>query len=859
MSKTPNDPADSPMEREYWCFISYRHADNKIQDRDWATWLHQEIERYEVPAELVGKVNKRGDEIPERIYPVFRDEESLPVDAYLAGSIETALDRSRFLTVLCSPRAVESIYVAEEISYFKKSGKGDRVIAAIVAGEPGDEKFECFPLPLRHPIGNNGELDTAVTEEPIAADFRLRSGEEGYTSVEAYRLKLKELPKKERTKLAADYEARLQLMKLKIIAGVIGVPLEELRDRDKAYQLQNAKKRVRNLARLSIAFALIATLAAIAGVVAFQQRKSAVSRADQLSLLLAADDAKAQLNSNPVGATESIIRIFDESRVEFSFTPSAVQNAVADAWKSGRAMRTAQVENLVPAISFDETGEKIVVEHAEVEWDADSPTLDRHHFYYHIKRDVFEDANKNTALESSKLSTNIHDVMGVPFPKSHDADMVAEVEGNYVKRIDASTLGIYADESFSSLVSTIKSLDGLNCWIVYKGARELIVTGGGTVGDAEGWDAYDSAIRFWDELGNQWGPSLVGHHAGIWDIALSPDLQQLGSIDESGKMIIWDLSQIEFPIKLGKREFYVAAGKTSVAVSPDETMVADLGSSGVMQIYELGVNPRLAHATESFNSISSGEIVALRNEDAILAQGDESVLLFSWDGEQIGAVEVGEKPYSLIENPSGGSLAWLTDSGVWNADEAGLKFAWEIPGMDHLHFLPGGNLLASRKEGTVVFWKGGTHLEMLAERHLDSPFELMAISGDGTRMATTGVDASSDSESREKVIRIWKVDNTRISLSKMNRISKRATCLRISPTNTELAVGFHDGSIQIWNLNEGSLIRELPKIHEEWVADIRFSPSGESLYSTSGDNTTAIYRGVSLTSQIEALKKRREF
>ncbi len=108
----------------YWCFISYRHADNREQDRSWASWLHQEIERYEVPAELVGQTNRWGDVIPERIYPVFRDEESLAADSDLAQAIVNALDRSRFMVVLCSRRAVESSYVADEIRHFKRQGSG---------------------------------------------------------------------------------------------------------------------------------------------------------------------------------------------------------------------------------------------------------------------------------------------------------------------------------------------------------------------------------------------------------------------------------------------------------------------------------------------------------------------------------------------------------------------------------------------------------------------------------------------------------------------------------------------------------------------------------------------------------------
>lgn len=34
----------NPPERKYGVFISYRHADNKEQGRQWATWLHHTLE-----------------------------------------------------------------------------------------------------------------------------------------------------------------------------------------------------------------------------------------------------------------------------------------------------------------------------------------------------------------------------------------------------------------------------------------------------------------------------------------------------------------------------------------------------------------------------------------------------------------------------------------------------------------------------------------------------------------------------------------------------------------------------------------------------------------------------------------------
>ena len=35
--------------QEYLAFISYRHADNTEEDQQWATWLHQQLEVYDVP------------------------------------------------------------------------------------------------------------------------------------------------------------------------------------------------------------------------------------------------------------------------------------------------------------------------------------------------------------------------------------------------------------------------------------------------------------------------------------------------------------------------------------------------------------------------------------------------------------------------------------------------------------------------------------------------------------------------------------------------------------------------------------------------------------------------------------------
>lgn len=291
-----------PTGLTYWCFISYRHTDNHEQDRRWATWLHQEIEHYDIPAELVETQNQRGEVIPAKIYPVFRDEESLSAEAHLGTSILEALDASRTLIVLCSPRVVESQYVKSEINHFQTTGKGNRIITAIIAGEPNNTEQECFPEELRKFRRPDGSIN--LNEGPLAADFRLPNGTEGFTSVEAYKLMLiRENLDKRQIKAKADaYQERLQLMKLKIIAAIIDVPLEALRNRDQAYRLFLAKKRTKTLKRwLSlVGILLIATL--VTAMIAVKSRNQAIM--EEKKSLKSAYLSQIQLSSSLIKQNE---------------------------------------------------------------------------------------------------------------------------------------------------------------------------------------------------------------------------------------------------------------------------------------------------------------------------------------------------------------------------------------------------------------------------------------------------------------------------------------------------------------------------------------------------------------------------
>ncbi|HEY9282579.1 MAG TPA: toll/interleukin-1 receptor domain-containing protein [Pyrinomonadaceae bacterium] len=217
--ETPQQQTDTAGEFKYWAFISYSH-----RDEEWAQWLHKELETYRVPRRLVGRPTPLGP-VPRRLFPVFRDREELPGSADLGGNISGALSRSRTLVVVCSPRAAASRWVNEEIKTFKALGREDRVLCLIVDGEPNATDFpasgelECFPPALRFRVRGDGTL-TEDRVEPIAADAR--KGKDGREN-----------------------------SKLKILAGLLGVGFDELRQRE--------QQRVRRQ-RLRAAFASLGAL-----------------------------------------------------------------------------------------------------------------------------------------------------------------------------------------------------------------------------------------------------------------------------------------------------------------------------------------------------------------------------------------------------------------------------------------------------------------------------------------------------------------------------------------------------------------------------------------------------------------------
>ncbi|MGD8588504.1 MAG: TIR domain-containing protein, partial [Chromatiales bacterium] len=234
----PPEGLAADHEYRYAAFISYRHTP---MDRGFAKWLHSQIERYRAPRELV----KRG--VQQRVGRVFRDEEELAASADLSEEIEHALEQSQHLIVICSRLTPESRWVNEEIKRFHSLGRGDRILALLIDGEPD----EAFPAALFRGIGPD-DVQAGGAKEPLAADVR-HSEDESERSLK-------------------------HTAKLKIIATLLGCNYDDLRRRELERQRRRWAAGLFSLGALVVVISSLAGLAWYQKGVAVEQRQLAVAR-----------------------------------------------------------------------------------------------------------------------------------------------------------------------------------------------------------------------------------------------------------------------------------------------------------------------------------------------------------------------------------------------------------------------------------------------------------------------------------------------------------------------------------------------------------------------------------------------------
>lgn len=328
-------------EYRYKAFISYSHADER-----WARWFHRRLEHYRLPRKLLGQATAVGA-IPKRLQPVFRDREELSSAADLSSEVKQALRDSGALVVICSPAAAASRWVDEEIREFRRLGRGDRIFAVIVNGDPqGREGRQCFPSALLH-----AEDGSAI--EPLAADARKWA------------------------------DGRL-LALLKLVAGLLDIPLDSLRRRD----LQQRQRKWALTTVAAVLVALVTTLAVTTRISAQKSRASAEQlvgfKLNELSTLIdtpAPESESTRLKAWDEAALQSLVQANSVTGDPLEAARLLREAAIAQ-WRTGASDSSGDAFQqswalIAKALSTDRNNEELLFEYGQAEYWLGQVAMDR--------------------------------------------------------------------------------------------------------------------------------------------------------------------------------------------------------------------------------------------------------------------------------------------------------------------------------------------------------------------------------------------------------------------------------------------------------------------------------------------------
>lgn len=345
----------------------------------------------------------------------------------------------------------------------------------------------------------------------------------------------------------------------------------------------------------------------------------------------------------------------------------------------------------------------------------------------------------------------------------------------------------------------------------------------------------DKTIRLWDVATGRETGALTGHRSVVEGIAFSPDGLRLTSGSDDKTVRVWDSASWQ-PMtghddSVGGAEF-----------SDDGKSIASGGKDGTVRWWDTATGRALGPPVRVGGSTDPDMVYPFGTDRLLSIELDRTVLRL-WDAhsrQPIGA------PITL---PPGladlRSITWSTKSAliaantdlhtvqVWDARTmAPIGEPMTVENMvTTMQFSPDGHTLA------VGDFKGTTHLWAAEDRKsIGKPMSgpgmvtSTSISDDGT---VVGVGYLSG---KDYTLKLWTAA-TAESIGSPIRVDSTISVITFSPDRRLVVAGSVDGTIRLWNVDDGTPLGAPLTEHKAGVTSLDFSPDGTKLVSSSDDHT----------------------
>ncbi|WP_029920669.1 toll/interleukin-1 receptor domain-containing protein [Nevskia soli] len=761
---------------KYWAFISYSH-----RDQAWAEWLHKALETYRVPRRLVGRETAAGP-VPRRLFPVFRDLEELPSSPNLSGAIDQALLQSRYLIVIASPYAAVSKWVDQEIARFRAMGRGDRILCLIVDGEPhadlqpGKGFLECFPPSLRTKDGI----------EPIAAD--VRPGKDG--------------------KPAA---------RLKLIAGLLGTGLDELRRRERRRQL------LRNLSWTAFS---CASASVLVGLWLMQQHEKQQALAQQ-ALHTHIETVYEQGRQELIAHNQARAAVYLNEAYRLGVDTPALHFLLA------RAMRIVDAEKLafqtgaaVSAVRFSPNSRMLVTTGSDGVAKVWNTVTAKKIFEFSV-----QDSGSSSLPRFSRDSRLIF-VFIAPDSADHGMLNVWDVEtGRPLASLQnprntehtfnpfdrgSHRVGHVAPDHAAEIIDlqsgqVLKRLPG-----------EFSVAGFSRDGKHFLAGSENGEVTVWDDQASRKMRTLRGLSSHVVALDDTEDGSLIAAAARDGAIRVWRTADGGQQVVAGHPSpnpslIFNVDGSRLLTKASDGARVWNTGNGQLVYVQQFA-----GAATNKFDISSAGRWVMSSSSSRLAVQDVQSgVELFTLDGHRgmPEARDISEDDQLLATGGPDGRVVLWNMPGIpdfeFHHEVDPVRWAVETkpPGVAAV-FSHKGDLIASGAgDGDLKFWDASTHRLVRSIKADARSVNTLEFSADDTQVVTGGhVDG----------VKIWDVASGRL-LNTLDCGGKRILTVALSKDGHTVAAAILGGITRLWNADTGEIIETFER--DEARAG-RFSPDG---------------------------------
>jgi WD40 repeat protein/tRNA A-37 threonylcarbamoyl transferase component Bud32 len=339
------------------------------------------------------------------------------------------------------------------------------------------------------------------------------------------------------------------------------------------------------------------------------------------------------------------------------------------------------------------------------------------------------------------------------------------------------------------------------------------------------WDGEDNIIRAWDLQADEEAFALRGHAGSILSLAFSPDGRRLVSAGGDGTIRLWDATRPPEARLLRDASLFVSA----LDFRPGGENPRAIGRLLVASHSPLPGDPTKAGVR--LWDLETGRVASPFPWET----GNLRCLVFSPDRRHLATA--GLEPVVAVWDAAGkDKLRTLQAPG-----DAVLSLAFSQAGRR----IAAGTVTAGRKgagpKGAVRVWEVSTGKEVLTVQEMPSPVVRLAFSPDGRRLALPMIDPRALDQSGE--VKVWDLENGPGPAGAPLTLRWPAGAIvgvAFSPDGTRLAGASLDGTVPLWDVGTGAVVRTL-RGHTNPVICVAYSPDGSRLASAGGDRVVKLW------------------